>query len=123
MIGALLIVGGPEIVPFHRLPNPLDDPDIDVPSDNPYATRDENYFIPEWPVGRLPGGSDADPRLLVAALRRISAHHVDLSSENSLVQADHRLGKSLDQTRKAVAAAQFRLLRSHLAAGSGQCLQ
>jgi len=81
MIGALLIVGGPEIVPFHRLPNPLDDPDIDVPSDNPYATRDENYFIPEWPVGRLPGGSDADPRLLVAALRRITAHHVDLSSE------------------------------------------
>ena len=30
-IGALLIVGGPEIVPFHNLPNPVEDADIDVP--------------------------------------------------------------------------------------------
>ena len=56
MIGALLIVGGPEIVPFHCLPNPVDDQDKELASDNPYATRDDNYFIPEWPVGRLPGG-------------------------------------------------------------------
>ena len=53
MIGALLIVGGPEIVPFHKLPNPTDDADKEVPSDNPYATLDSNYFVPEWPVGRL----------------------------------------------------------------------
>lgn len=79
MIGALLIVGGPEIVPYHHLPNPLEDPDLDVPSDNPYATRDENYFIPEWPVGRLPGGSDGNPGLLLAALRRFTAHHAEMS--------------------------------------------
>jgi hypothetical protein len=53
-IGAVLIVGGPSIVPFHRLPNPVDDDDDEVQSDNPYGTLDENYFIPEWPVGRLP---------------------------------------------------------------------
>jgi hypothetical protein len=75
MIGAVLIVGGPEIVPFHCLPNPVDDQDGDVPSDNPYATRDENYFLPEWPVGRLPGGDGNDPRLLLEALRRFSATH------------------------------------------------
>jgi hypothetical protein len=74
-IGALLIVGGPEIVPYHRLPNPLDDPDVDVPSDNPYGTRDENYFFPEWPVGRLPGGCDGDARLLIGSLRRMTAYH------------------------------------------------
>ena len=45
MIGALLIVGGPDIIPFHNLPNPVDDLDMEVPSDNPYGTRDENYFI------------------------------------------------------------------------------
>lgn len=56
MIGAVLIVGGSEIVPFHHLPNPTDDSDEDVPSDNPYGTRDQNYFLPEWQVGRLPGG-------------------------------------------------------------------
>lgn len=71
MIGALLIVGGPEVVPFHHLPNPVDDADADVPSDNPYATRDENYFVPEWPVGRLPGGAQPNAQLLQQALRRI----------------------------------------------------
>jgi hypothetical protein len=74
-IGAVLIVGGSEVVPFHHLPNPVDDQDVDVPSDNPYATRNENYFIPEWPVGRLPGGAGEDARLLVNALRHIRLQH------------------------------------------------
>lgn len=75
MIGAVLIVGGPEVVPFHHLPNPVDDDDHDVPSDNPYGTRDENYFIPEWPVGRLPGGSHPDDDMLLGALEVLSRHH------------------------------------------------
>ncbi len=74
-IGAVLIVGGPEIVPFHCLPNPLNDQDHDVPSDNPYATRDENFFIPEWPVGRLPGGAGADAHLLLDTLKRFQSAH------------------------------------------------
>ena len=76
MIGALLIVGGPDIVPYHNLPNPVADIDPDVPSDNPYATIDENYFIPEWPVGRLPGGAGNDPGLLLDLLRHVSEHHM-----------------------------------------------
>jgi len=79
MIGAVLIVGGPEVVPFHYLPNPVDDSDVDVPSDNPYTTRDENYFVPEWPVGRLPGGSDRDPEALLAALRKMSSSHTQIT--------------------------------------------
>ena len=79
MIGALLIVGGPEIIPFHNLPNPVDDLDMDVPSDNPYGTRDENYFIPEWPVGRLPGGTGTDISLLYEQLKRIADSHSDQS--------------------------------------------
>ena len=54
MIGAVLIVGGHSILPFHMLPNPTDDDDDTVYSDNPYTTSDENYLAPEWPVGRLP---------------------------------------------------------------------
>ena len=73
MIGAVLIVGGHEIVPFHLLPNPTEDDDDFVPSDNPYATMDENYFAPEWPVGRLP--SDSDPDLLVKMLRSAADFH------------------------------------------------
>jgi hypothetical protein len=67
-IGAVLIVGGPEIVPYHNLPNPVEDADSDVPSDNPYATKDSNYFISEWPVGRISGGSRNDPSVLISIL-------------------------------------------------------
>jgi len=87
-IGAVLIVGGPEIVPFHHLPNPLNDPDSDVPSDNPYASRDENYFIPEWPVGRIPGGTETDARLLFTALRRFQLTH---TSHNRRLKWTQRL--------------------------------
>ncbi|MCJ7512788.1 MAG: CHAT domain-containing protein, partial [Anaerolineales bacterium] len=76
-IGALLIVGGPRLFPFHELPNPTDDDDTVVPSDNPYATSDENYFVPEWPVGRLP--VDNDPDLLVRLVRRAADHHLSLA--------------------------------------------
>jgi hypothetical protein len=71
MIGALLIVGGPEIVPFHHLPNPTYDNDLDVPSDNPYACLDKNYFISQWPVGRLPGESGTDAGLLLQQIRTV----------------------------------------------------
>ncbi len=83
MIGALLIVGGPEVVPYHKLPNPVADIDAEVPSDNPYGTLDENYFVPEWPVGRLPGGAGSDPGLLLDILRHVSEHHMG-KNENKI---------------------------------------
>ncbi len=79
MIGAVLIVGGPEVIPFHRLPNPIDDDDAEVLSDNPYSTRDENYFIPEWPVGRLPGGGKFQVDLLVQQIKTIASYHMQQS--------------------------------------------
>ncbi|MGB4595589.1 MAG: hypothetical protein WBI14_06750 [Anaerolineaceae bacterium] len=69
MIGALLIVGGHDIVPFHMLPNPTDDSDVNVPSDNPYATTDENYFIAQWPVGRIPDEKGTEATFLLEQLR------------------------------------------------------
>lgn len=75
MIGALLIVGGDAVVPFHHLPNPTDDADKDVPSDSPYATLDANYFVPEWPVGRLPGEKGPDVVLLLEQLRMVIRSH------------------------------------------------
>ena len=69
MIGALLIVGGHDIVPFHMLPNPTDDSDVNVPSDNPYATSDENYFIAQWPVGRIPDEKGSEAVFLLEQLR------------------------------------------------------
>ncbi len=75
MIGAVLIVGGHEIVPFHKLPNPTDDADTEVLSDNPYSTLDSNYFIPEWPVGRMPGEKGEDASLLLMKIRQAVAAH------------------------------------------------
>jgi hypothetical protein len=72
MIGSLLLVGGPEVIPFHRLPNPTDDLDDEVLSDSPYSTRDSNYFVPEWPVSRLPGGKGPDAGLLLEQIRRLA---------------------------------------------------
>lgn len=86
MIGALLIVGGPEIIPFHNLPNPVDDPDGEVASDNPYASRDQNYFIPEWPVGRLPGGAGNDPQHLLAGLKRIQERQAQPQKRTTVPQ-------------------------------------
>ena len=80
MIGAVLIVGGPQIIPFHHLPNPVDDEDKDVPSDNPYASIDENYFVPTWPLGRLPNGEGLDPAALIKALNKIAVSRIKKGS-------------------------------------------
>lgn len=71
----ILIVGGDAIIPFHRLPNPINDQDADVPSDNPYASQDANYFIPERAIGRLPDGQGEPVTVLLQLLEEaISAH-------------------------------------------------
>lgn len=74
-IGALLIVGGEHIVPFHKLPNPTEDQDGEVLSDNPYASTDGNYFVSEWLVGRLPGECCSDAGLLLQQMRQCQRFH------------------------------------------------
>ncbi len=77
-VGWLLLVGGPDVIATHRLPNPTDDGDPDVPSDNPYGCRDENYYIPERAVGRLPDGADGSPKLLLQNIATaLAAHHAE----------------------------------------------
>jgi hypothetical protein len=86
MIGALLIIGGHEVVPFHHLPNPVDDDDADVPSDNPYATGDENYFVQQWPIGRLPGSAGKDPGFLWKSIQAINKHYQKLKNSQPWYQ-------------------------------------
>jgi hypothetical protein len=87
MVGALLIVGGSEVVPFHKLPNPTDDADPEILSDNPYASLDENYFVPDWSCGRLPGGSTSDAGLLLSALRAMVDYHKKQTNTGSIFLA------------------------------------
>jgi len=87
MIGAILIVGGYEIVPFHKLPNPTDDSDDGIFSDNPYTTSSVNYLVPEWPVGRLPDEAGKDAGLLLEQIRQITAfHQKSLKNKNILIR-------------------------------------
>jgi len=56
----LLLVGGDDIIPFCRLPNPADDGELEVWTDNPYASRDDNFLLPQRAVGRIPDGKKED---------------------------------------------------------------
>ncbi|MCX6054521.1 MAG: C25 family cysteine peptidase [Chloroflexi bacterium] len=76
-IGCVLIVGGEKVVPFHKLPNPTEDSDLEVLSDSPYGSMDTNYFISDWSVGRLPGESGVDAGLLLAQVRNTKQYHND----------------------------------------------
>ena len=94
MIGSVLIVGGSQVIPFHHLPNPVEDDDSEVLSDNPYATTDENYFVPEWPVGRLPTEPGPEPSRLLEKLRQMVQYHSDAQHtrrHSRLVEAVLRL--------------------------------
>ena len=87
-IGALLIVGGDTVIPFHLLPNPIDDFDTQVPSDNPYACGDENYFVPTWAVGRIPGSASNNPFELVKQIKHITNSRQENNNpkKNSVIQ-------------------------------------
>lgn len=78
-LDSVLILGGDTIVPFHQLDNPSYspgwDPDEKVLSDNPYASTDDEYLIPERAVGRMPDGKSKDVGLLLAQLDAAIAHH------------------------------------------------
>ena len=76
-IGCVLIVGGENVVPFHKLPNPTDDSDVEVKSDNPYGSLDTNYFVSDWPVGRLPGEAGNEVGLLMTQIRNVLQYHTD----------------------------------------------
>ncbi len=91
MIGALLIVGGHDVVPFFSLNNPAMDDDLKIYSDVPYASSDSICFYDQqWQIGRIPGDNSNDPGLLLSQLREIQNHHMtrfngQKSSENKNV--------------------------------------
>ncbi len=69
-IDCLLLVGGDEVIPFFRLKNPCDDGDHEVLSDNPYASRDEDFLIPERVCARIPDNKDA--RFIIKQFKKSS---------------------------------------------------
>ncbi|HMO56807.1 MAG TPA: tetratricopeptide repeat protein [Roseiflexaceae bacterium] len=87
-LGTLLLIGGEAIIPMHRLPNPIPDDDPLVLSDNPYASDDPGYLIPQRIVARIPEGDGNDPTFLLEQLdRMIACHQGDTPHRSSLRRA------------------------------------
>lgn len=78
----LLLIGGPDILPYFRLGNPAEDDDEDVASDAPYAIGSRNYFAPGCAIGRMPDGLDGGPGFLLNQIERAIARvrDADLAS-------------------------------------------
>ena len=60
IIDYLLLLGGDRVVPFFRLKNPCDDSDKEVISDSPYASKDDDFLIPERVCARIPDNQSSD---------------------------------------------------------------
>jgi len=76
-----LLIGGDEIVPFHRLANPTEDDDTLVLSDVPYGGG-QHLFLSRRSIGRLPDGGPEDPQFLLSMLDRLIASQSDGRSKN-----------------------------------------
>jgi Tfp pilus assembly protein PilF len=74
-LGTLLLIGGDDSIPFHRLPNPLHDDDAVVLSDSPYGSDDAGYLLPQRVVARLPDGAGEQPTLLLTLLDQMIDYH------------------------------------------------
>ncbi len=98
----LLIVGGDGIIPFHRLPNPVDDQDQEVASDSPYACRDGHYLIPERAVGRVPDGHSEGLGFLHSLIQASAEAHRKRFAPKGLLGA---LGDQISGLRHALQAA------------------
>jgi Peptidase family C25 len=74
-LASVLIVGGPDVVPFYEAPNPTPyDGDTTVPGDCFYGACNPFALMPEWAVGRIPGAAGGDPALLLGLLERAAAY-------------------------------------------------
>ncbi len=74
-LDALILLGGDSIIPFHRLPNPSQDADVEVPTDNPYGCGAGSDLAPDLIVARFPDGGADGGRLLLDQLQRAADYH------------------------------------------------
>jgi tetratricopeptide (TPR) repeat protein len=74
-LGTVLLIGGDDSIPFHRVANPLHDDDAVVLSDSPYGSDDAGYMLPQRVVARLPDGAGDEPEPLLKLLDQILDYH------------------------------------------------
>ncbi len=90
-VDGILIVGGDDIVPSYHAPNPSDDDDSAILTDNPYAVENgDSVFAPRLAIGRLPDGSGGNLGLLlrqIDTLLEVRRNPPAAESNSRLLQA------------------------------------
>ena len=99
-LDTILLVGGDSVVPFHRLPNPSQDADGEVCSDNPYGCESGSVHVPDMVVARLPDGGADNGELLLNLLQRSIEYH-----EGWLISQSAAKGMALPFLRRMVDSA------------------
>jgi hypothetical protein len=72
------ILGGDDIIPFYRLPDPVEDITNDhiICSDDPYVSYEDDYlYKPKHPIGRFPHGQGRQDDLVIELLQRATRLH------------------------------------------------
>jgi hypothetical protein len=72
---SVLLVGGPDVLPFHMLGNPLLDSEGVLAADYLYGLHGYDELATEWSVGRLPDGAGNDASQLLRLLGLAVRHH------------------------------------------------
>jgi hypothetical protein len=75
IIETLTIIGGPQLVPFGRLPNPLRDGDPELLTDCVYGFANAQELLARWPVGRIPDADPPEPGLLQTLIANATRLH------------------------------------------------
>ena len=83
-LATLLLLGGDDCIPFHRLQNPIPDDELAVMSDNPYACDDAGYLIPQRIVSRIPTGEGDNPELVLQVLTTMTEYHTTAAHQGQI---------------------------------------
>lgn len=65
-----LIIGGNSIIPFYKVENPTDDEDKVILTDAPYASRDDDFLIPQRAFGRIPDSHEKAEDFLLSIIEQ-----------------------------------------------------
>lgn len=76
-LDTIVLLGGDAFVPLHRMPNPSQDADENVPSDNLYGRGQGSELAPDVVVARFPDGGRDGGKLLLAQLERAADYHAN----------------------------------------------
>jgi hypothetical protein len=75
VVNTSLIIGGHDIIPLWEVPNPAHDDDLEILGDAAYASRDDDFLVPQRSIGRIPDTADAHDEFFAEVLQKTVQYH------------------------------------------------